>query len=76
MIQTEEVVLHHRSLFVMMSIHGSLTSAWSLAFLSALLYSKYSVPSRIHFSLIVQSDLSEPVDVYSDWIDACESANQ
>ena len=21
-------------------------------------------------------DLSEPVDVYSDWIDACESANQ
>ncbi len=27
MIQTEEVVLHHRSLFVVMSIHGSLTSA-------------------------------------------------
>ncbi|GCB83163.1 hypothetical protein scyTo_0023982, partial [Scyliorhinus torazame] len=22
------------------------------------------------------SDLSEPVDVYSDWIDACEAANQ
>ena len=21
------------------------------------------------------SDLTEPVDVYSDWIDACESAN-
>lgn len=21
-------------------------------------------------------DLSEPVDVYSDWIDACEAANQ
>lgn len=22
------------------------------------------------------TDLSEPVDVYSDWIDACEAANQ
>ncbi|XP_015262993.1 PREDICTED: transcription elongation factor 1 homolog [Gekko japonicus] len=22
------------------------------------------------------ADLSEPVDVYSDWIDACEAANQ
>lgn len=28
--------------------------------------------SLIHCS----SDLSEPVDVYSDWIDACEAANQ
>lgn len=29
------------------------------------------------FSLIgFPSDLSEPVDVYSDWIDACEAANQ
>lgn len=28
--------------------------------------------SLIHSS----SDLSEPVDVYSDWIDACEAANQ
>lgn len=28
--------------------------------------------SLIQFS----SDLSEPVDVYSDWIDACEAANQ
>ncbi len=27
-------------------------------------------------SLITPSDLSEPVDVYSDWIDACEAANQ
>jgi len=27
-------------------------------------------------SLIPLSDLSEPIDVYSDWIDACESANQ
>nr|XP_023997910.1 transcription elongation factor 1 homolog [Salvelinus alpinus] len=24
----------------------------------------------------VKMDLSEPVDVYSDWIDACEAANQ
>lgn len=32
---------------------------------------------RIFFSLIrAVSDLSEPVDVYSDWIDACEVANQ
>ena len=28
------------------------------------------------FSLTVNQDLSEPVDVYSDWIDACETANQ
>jgi len=27
-------------------------------------------------SLTRLTDLSEPVDVYSDWIDACESANQ
>lgn len=27
-------------------------------------------------SLTRLADLSEPVDVYSDWIDACESANQ
>ena len=26
--------------------------------------------------LNIVSDLSEPVDVYSDWIDACEAANQ
>ena len=25
---------------------------------------------------LFSTDLSEPVDVYSDWIDACEAANQ
>lgn len=25
---------------------------------------------------LFSKDLSEPVDVYSDWIDACEAANQ
>lgn len=28
------------------------------------------------FLTFVSSDLSEAVDVYSDWIDACEAANQ
>lgn len=33
--------------------------------------------ARLLFSLTARSpDLSEPVDVYSDWIDACEAANQ
>lgn len=33
--------------------------------------------ARRLFSLTARSpDLSEPVDVYSDWIDACEAANQ
>lgn len=33
--------------------------------------------TRRLFSLTAHSpDLSEPVDVYSDWIDACEAANQ
>lgn len=33
--------------------------------------------ARLFFSLTARSpDLSEPVDVYSDWIDACEAANQ
>lgn len=33
--------------------------------------------ARLLFSLTACSpDLSEPVDVYSDWIDACEAANQ
>ncbi|RMB93803.1 hypothetical protein DUI87_29795 [Hirundo rustica rustica] len=27
-------------------------------------------------ALTAPPDLSEPVDVYSDWIDACEAANQ
>ena len=30
----------------------------------------------VHFPLHTSIDLSEPVDVYSDWIDACELANQ
>lgn len=30
----------------------------------------------LFLSLNTLSDLSEPVDVYSDWIDACEAANQ
>ncbi|KAK3755595.1 hypothetical protein QZH41_017591 [Actinostola sp. cb2023] len=34
--------------------------------------SNYLYPLRIYFL----PDLSEPVDVYSDWIDACELANQ
>ncbi|KAF6718030.1 Transcription elongation factor 1-like [Oryzias melastigma] len=38
------------------------------------------VPDSHHLSplflILVPSDLSEPVDVYSDWIDACEAANQ
>lgn len=31
---------------------------------------------NVMLSLNTLSDLSEPVDVYSDWIDACEAANQ
>lgn len=29
----------------------------------------------IHSHFFLPSDLSEAVDVYSDWIDACEAAN-
>ena len=41
-------------------------------FISFNLYPFYFKPP-IFFPSI---DLSEPVDVYSDWIDACEAANQ
>ncbi|CAN0025870.1 unnamed protein product [Bubo scandiacus] len=34
------------------------------------------VPDAHHVALTSPRDLSEPVDVYSDWIDACEAANQ
>jgi transcription elongation factor Elf1 len=27
-------------------------------------------------SLLPQSDLSDPIDVYSEWIDSCESINK
>ena len=30
---------------------------------------------RMYIHTFVLLDLSEPVDVYSDWIDACEAAN-
>ena len=52
-------------------------------------YNLYPFNQKHHVGLIVKtstcqvtslnrvpSDLSEPVDVYSDWIDACEAANQ
>ena len=29
-----------------------------------------------HPSFFPSIDISEPVDVYSNWIDACEAANQ
>ena len=38
---------------------------------SLCVYGSYSLSC----SLSLRSDLSEAVDVYSDWIDACESAN-
>ena len=39
---------------------------------------KLSVPFTSVFTLLrfcLSTDLSEAVDVYSDWVDACESAN-
>lgn len=41
------------------------------------IYFVYICPSASGMALnLFSKDLSEPVDVYSDWIDACEAANQ
>lgn len=37
---------------------------------------KQNTTVMFYFALTIFIDLSEPVDVYSDWIDACEAANQ
>lgn len=49
------------------SLSASLSLNRSVVFRSAFVCAFSSAPAV---------DLSEPVDVYSDWIDACEAANQ
>ena len=43
-------------------------------FVAMFLHAQLFKNGRLFLNIV--SDLSEPVDIYSDWIDACEAANQ
>lgn len=56
--------------------HSQVKSFVPLNFIIAVNLITYIMLLSYVLSLTRPTDLSEPVDVYSDWIDACESANQ
>lgn len=56
--------------------HSQVKSFVPLNFIIAINLITYIMLLSYVLSLTRPTDLSEPVDVYSDWIDACESANQ
>ena len=54
-------------------LHPKMRSFVSV-FVAMFLHAQLFKNGRLFLNIV--SDLSEPVDVYSDWIDACEAANQ